>query len=127
MADRTAELVERVQEAIGRGQPLRIAGRDSKAFMGRRAVGEVLATAGHEGLIEYEPSELVVAARSGTTLAELHERLAEHGQCLGCEPPGFGGATIGGTLACNQSGPARPWLGSVRDHVLGIRLVNGRG
>ena len=127
MADRTQELVERVQDAVGREAPLRIVGHDSKAFMGRRATGEVLSTAGHAGLTEYEPTELVVAARSGTTLAELAELLETNGQRLGCEPPGFSGATIGGTLACNQSGPARPWLGSIRDHVLGIRLVNGRG
>jgi glycolate oxidase FAD binding subunit len=132
MADRSKELLERVGQAIAGNTPLRIVGRDSKAFMGRRAVGEVLSTAGHTGLIEYEPTELVVAARSGTTLVELNEQLAAHGQWLGCEPPRFdnatsGGATIGGTLACNQSGPARPWLGSIRDHVLGIRLVNGRG
>jgi glycolate oxidase FAD binding subunit len=127
MADRSEELVERVKGAIAGNTPLRIVGQDSKAFMGRRAGGEELVTAGHSGVIEYEPSELVVTVRSGTTLAELGEELESHGQCLGCEPPEFGGATVGGTLACNQSGPARPWLGSIRDHVLGIRLVNGRG
>ena len=127
MADRSRELVERIRQAIAVNTPLRIVGQDSKAFMGRRAAGEVVSTAGHTGLIEYEPTELVVAARSGTRLDELNEQLEAHGQCLGCEPPEFGGATIGGTLACNQSGPARPWLGSIRDHVLGIRLVNGRG
>jgi len=127
VADRTKELVERVQDAMRREAPLCIVGSDSKAFMGRRAVGEILCTAGHAGLVEYEPTELVVAARSGTPLAELKELLASNGQWLGCEPPEFGGATVGGTLACNQSGPARPWLGSIRDHVLGIRLVNGRG
>jgi glycolate oxidase FAD binding subunit len=132
MADRSKELVERVGQAIAGNTPLRIVGNDSKAFMGRRAIGERVSTEGHAGLIEYEPTELVIAARSGTTLAELNEVLQANGQCLGCEPPyfgnaTFGGATIGGTLACNQSGPARPWLGSIRDHVLGIRLVNGRG
>ncbi|HET6592398.1 MAG TPA: glycolate oxidase subunit GlcE [Xanthomonadales bacterium] len=127
MADRGKELVERVRAAIASNTPLRIVGNDSKAFMGRCAAGEVLCTAEHTGLIEYEPSELVVAARCGTTLADLNEQLKAHGQCLGCEPPEFGGATVGGTLASNQSGPARPWLGSFRDHVLGVRLVNGRG
>ena len=132
MADRGRELVEQVQGAVAGNTPLRIVGNDSKAFMGRRASGEVISTAEHTGLIEYEPTELVIAARSGTTLAELSEQLEAHGQCLGCEPPQFNnetfaGATIGGTLACNQSGPARPWLGSIRDHVLGVRLVNGRG
>jgi len=127
VADRSTELLERVRQAIAANTPLRLTGNDSKGFMGRPATGEILSTAEHAGLIEYEPTELVVAVRSGTTLAELSERLDQHGQCLGSEPPDFGGATVGGTLACNQSGPARPWLGSVRDHVLGLRLVNGRG
>jgi FAD/FMN-containing dehydrogenase len=127
MADRSRELVDRVQQALASGTPLRIVGNDSKAFMGRSAGGETLSTATHAGLVEYEPTELVVAVRSGPTLAELNDQLQANGQCLGCEPPQFGGATVGGTLACNQSGPARPWLGSIRDHVLGLRLVNGRG
>jgi glycolate oxidase FAD binding subunit len=127
MADRAEELLGRVRQAAAAASPLRIVGHDTKAFMGRRAAGAAVSTAGHTGLIEYEPTELVVAARSGTPLAELQDMLQQNGQWLGCEPPDFGGATLGGTLACNQSGPARPWLGSIRDHVLGVRLVNGRG
>jgi glycolate oxidase FAD binding subunit len=125
--DRTAELVAGVRDAAARRAALRLVGGDSKAFMGRCSEGEALSTAGHSGIVEYEPTELVVSARSGTPLAELKATLREQGQCLGCEPPEFGGATIGGTVACNQSGPARPWLGSVRDHLLGVRLVNGSG
>jgi len=131
MPDRGEELLDRVRRAMEQGEPLQIVGNASKSFMGRQAVGQTLSTAGHSGLIEYEPTELVISVRSGTTLAELDELLAAENQCLGCEPPAFTGATgiatIGGTLACNLSGPARPWLGSVRDHVLGLRLINGRG
>ena len=47
---------------------------------------------------------------------------------LASEPPEFDGkATVGGTLACNLSGPSRPWHGSIRDHVLGVRIINGKG
>jgi len=127
MNDRSADLIEQVREALGRGTAIRIVGNNSKAFMGRPVDGEVVSTAGHSGVVEYEPTELVVTARAGTPLAEVEEVLARHDQCLGCEPPHFGNATIGGTLACNQSGPARPWLGSIRDHVLGLRLINGHG
>jgi len=127
VTDRSVELLEQVRRAIAGRTPLRIFGNDSKAFMGRNSTGEALTTAGHAGLVEYEPTELVITVRSGTPLAALAEILEPHGQWLGCEPPEFGGATVGGTLACNQSGPARPWLGSIRDHVLGLRLVNGRG
>ena len=46
---------------------------------------------------------------------------------LACESPQFdGAATVGGALACAQSGPSRPWYGSIRDQVLGVRLINGK-
>lgn len=131
MPDRGNELLDQVRQALEQRELLQIVGNASKSFMGRQATGQTLSTAGHSGVIEYEPTELVVSVRSGTTLAELDELLAAENQCLGCEPPAFEGATgvatIAGTLACNQSGPARPWLGSVRDHVLGLRLINGHG
>ncbi len=70
----------------------------------------------------------MLTVRSGTSLAEIESVLEEHGQTLAFEPPLFGAdGSIGGTLACNQSGPARPWLGSVRDMVLGLHLINGKG
>ena len=130
MADRGEELLQQVRYAVEHADPLQIVGNGSKVFMGREPAGKVISTAGHSGLIEYEPTELVITVRSGTTLAEVDDVLGAEGQWLGCEPPWFaadsGGATVGGTLACNQSGPARPWLGSIRDHVLGLRLINGR-
>lgn len=127
MADRSAELLEQVRRALDRGEALQITGSGSKAFMGRQVSGRALSTLRHSSVVEYEPSELVISARAGTTLAELDKRLAREGQWLGCESPMRGNATIGGALACNQSGPARPSLGSIRDHALGLRLVNGRG
>ncbi|MFC6669826.1 glycolate oxidase subunit GlcE [Marinobacterium aestuariivivens] len=96
--------------------------------MGRERSGEPLDVGGHRGILSYEPVELVLTARAGTPLSEIAAALDEQGQMLSFEPPLFGGqATLGGTLACNQSGPARPWWGSVRDQVLGIRLINGLG
>jgi glycolate oxidase FAD binding subunit len=127
VADQGDALLQRVEAALADRTPLRIVGGGSKDFMGREAGGEPVSTADHSGLVEYEPTELVVCVRAGTTIAELDAMLAANGQCLGCDPPRFGGATVGGTLACNQSGPARPWMGSIRDHVLGLRLINGRG
>jgi glycolate oxidase FAD binding subunit len=127
MTDIRAELQERVREAVSRGSPLQIVGGGSKAGLGREPCGERLEVGSHAGVIEYEPSELVVTVRAGTRVEALQTELGRHGQCLGCDPPAAGGATIGGVLACNQSGPARPWLGSVRDHVLGIGLIDGRG
>jgi FAD/FMN-containing dehydrogenase len=70
----------------------------------------------------------VVTARAGTPLAELEAALAERGQCLPFEPPRFApGGTVGGTVAAGLAGPARAYVGSVRDHVLGVTLLNGNG
>jgi len=78
--------------------------------------------------VEYQPAELYITSRAGTTLAEIESALESEGQVLSFEPPRFGGgATLGGTLASNLSGPARPWNGSVRDMAMGVQLVNGRG
>ena len=126
--DLSAELVERVREARARGIALRIVGGDTKRFLGRAIEARPLALAGHAGIVDYAPEELVLTARAGTTLARIEDALASNDQQLGFEPPRLGGpATIGGTLATNVSGPARPWRGSVRDAVLGIRIVSGRG
>jgi glycolate oxidase FAD binding subunit len=126
--DDSARLVDQVQCAIARRQPLRIRGGDSKAFLGRQVQGEEIDTRSHRGIVSYDPSELVITARAGTPLAEMNAILDEAGQMLPCEPPTFGeAATIGGVVAAGLSGPRRPWAGSVRDFVLGCRIVTGEG
>jgi len=130
MADLTQQLQEQVLQARAQGRRLNIVGGGSKSFMGRQPDpdADTLSLAGHTGIVEYHPVELVMTVRAGTPLQEIEAALAEHGQGLHFEPPRPGeGSTIGGTLACNLSGPARPWSGSVRDQVLGIRLLNGKG
>ncbi len=126
--DRTADLQGRVQQAVANRTPLQIVGGGTKAFYGRAPQGEPLSIAGHAGIVSYEPTELVLTARSGTPLAEIEAALAANGQMLAFEPPHFGaGATLGGCVASGLSGPRRPYGGAVRDHVLGVRLLNGRG
>ena len=120
--------IERIRAAAGAGTPLRIRGGGSKDFYGGTPRGEVLETTGLAGIRSYEPSELVVTVGAGTRLADLEQVLAAEGQCLPFEPPHFGGApTVGGMVAAGLSGPARASVGSVRDHVLGVSMVNGRG
>ena len=127
-SDITDELLARVREAIQNRAALRIVGGDTKGFYGRAPQGVRLETYGHSGILDYEPSELVITARSGTPLNEIDAALAEHGQMLAFEPPHFGdGATLGGTVACGLSGPRRPWGGALRDHVLGVKIINGKG
>ncbi len=122
-----ARLVDRVNQALQSRSPLDIRGGSTKLFYGESASGAVLDMRELRGISSYEPSELVVTARAGTPLAELEAALAERGQCLPFEPPRFApGGTVGGMVAAGLSGPARASVGSVRDHVLGLTLLNGR-
>lgn len=126
--DHTAHLAEAVRAAAADHQPLALVGAGTKSFLGHRVEATPLAVGAHRGVVHYEPTELVVTARAGTTLEDLDTLLAEHGQALPFEPPRLGpGATLGGTIACGLSGPGRPWIGAARDFVLGLRMVNGRG
>jgi glycolate oxidase FAD binding subunit len=127
VADATRELVERTRAAAGDGAPLAIEGRGSKAFFGRAPRGTVISTRAHSGVIDYEPGELVITVRSGSPVSEIEALLAAQGQRLAFEPPDFGQSTIGGVLATNLSGPARPWLGSGRDTLLGAKIIDGNG
>lgn len=128
MKDISYELIEQVKQAGLEGRKLQIVSGGSKDFMGRKPTGTPLNMAEHSGIVSYEPIELVLSARAGTPLTQINAALSEHNQRLAFEPPLFDGqATLGGTLACHLSGPGRPWHGSIRDHVLGIRLINGRG
>jgi glycolate oxidase FAD binding subunit len=121
-------LQERIREAFGRRAALRIRGGGTKDFYGNQPQGEVLDTRGHAGIVAYEPTELVVTARCGTLLADLHEVLFKQGQFLPFEPPSFGpAATLGGCVATGLSGPRRASAGAVRDFILGAKLVDGRG
>ena len=128
MTDISQQLQEQVITARREKRKLNIQGGNSKQFMGRNASGDPISIKEHSGIVSYQPVELVLTVRAGTLLKDIEAALDEQGQMLSFEPPRFtDNATIGGTLACNQSGPGRPWTGSVRDHVLGIRLINGRG
>jgi glycolate oxidase FAD binding subunit len=126
--DDSGLLLEQVNQALQNATPLRIQGSNSKAFLGRMTAGEILDTRSHRGIVSYDPTELVITARGGTPLAELSQVLDAAQQMLPCEPPAFGdGATVGGMIACGLSGPRRPWSGSVRDFVLGTRVITGHG
>lgn len=130
MTDSSIEttLVQQVSNAITSKQPLCIQGGNSKWFYGQQCKGDIISTKQHQGILNYEPGELVVTCRSGTRLTELLSALAENNQTLAFEPPVFSAdATVGGLIACGFSGPARPWAGSLRDHLLGVKIINGQG
>ena len=123
--DRTDSLQEQVQQAIDNQQSLVISGGNSKTFYGNNITGEPLTLNNHVGIIDYDPAELVITARTGTPLKEIEQTLADNNQMLAFEPPGFGDATIGGTIACGFSGARRPYAGAARDFMLGCKIING--
>ena len=119
---------DRIRSAAAEKKPLRLRGGGSKDFYGQALEGEVLDTRAYAGIIAYEPTELVITVRCGTPLMELDAALRVEGQHLAFEPPHFGpGATVGGMLAAGLSGPRRQCAGAVRDFVLGVRMLDGRG
>ncbi|NMF96835.1 glycolate oxidase subunit GlcE [Aromatoleum toluolicum] len=128
MSDLTEQWREQVRAAAAAATALQVRGGGTKEFYGRTPVGEVFDTRGHAGVVSYEPTELVVTVRAGTPLAELEAQVAGSGQMLAFEPPHFGaGATVGGCVAAGLSGPRRATAGALRDFVLGVRILDGRG
>lgn len=125
-------LIEQVRAAAAGGGRLCIRAGGTKDFYGNAASGVVLDTRPWAGIVAYEPSELVITARAGTPLAEVEAAVDAAGQMIAFEPPHFGaGATFGGCIAAGLAGPRRMAAGyaygSVRDFVLGARLLDGRG
>jgi glycolate oxidase FAD binding subunit len=119
---------ERIRAAAAARTPLRLQGGGTKSFYGNAAAGELLDTRAHSGVVSYEPSELVLTARCGTPLSDIESLLAAQGQMLAFEPPHFGaGATLGGCISAGLAGPRRVAAGAVRDFVLGIEMIDGRG
>ena len=88
-----------------------------------------------DGIIEYLPEELYIKVKANTPIKKIEEELKKNKQQLAFEPIDFGYflndksdyGTAAGQVACNISGPRRFKVGSVRDHVLGFRGVNGKG
>jgi glycolate oxidase FAD binding subunit len=124
------EQVQRhVLEAAASGEALEVRGGGSKRFYGRPVrAARALSLAALAGVVDYQPHELILVARPGTPLAALERTLAGAGQMLAFEPPHWGeGATLGGAIACNLSGPRRFKAGAARDHLLGFQAVTGKG
>ena len=140
-ADCSQSFIEQIKTASVDQKKLTIQGHGSKAnWQPPARSDDVLALSDHAGILQYEPEELVLTARAGTTLAEINAVLTERQQMIASEPPQLShdivnyyagtdtdSGTLGGAVACGLSGPGRPWLGAIRDAVLGVELINGDG
>jgi glycolate oxidase FAD binding subunit len=130
-----AGIIATVQAARAAREPLAIEGQGSKRGLLRPVqAARSLSTRGLTGVTLYRPSELIISARAGTPLAEIEATLAEKGQQLIAESPYLNGVfgtsappSIGGVVAANLSGPRRITWGATRDHVMGLRFINGAG
>jgi len=97
-SDKSADLQQQVEQAAADKTRLNIVGNNTKSFLGVINDAPVLDVSEHCGIVSYEPTELVITARAGTTLKEINTRLSEYDQTLAFEPPAFGSdATLGGT------------------------------
>lgn len=123
-----SSLQERIRAAAAARRPLCIRAGGSKDFYGGPLEGDVLDVSSLSGIGHCEPTELVICARAGTPLVELERELAAHRQMLSFESPRFDGrATLGGAVASGLSGPRRAYCGALRDFVLGVEMIDGRG
>jgi glycolate oxidase FAD binding subunit len=105
-----------------------VRGGGTKDFYGASLAGDAVDTQVYAGIVEYEPTELVITARAGTSLAAIERAMRARGQMLGFEPPHFAeGGTLGGAIASGLAGPRRPYAGAARDFVLGVRVLDGVG
>lgn len=123
-----------VRAAYDAHEPILVGGRGTKAGMLRPVqAARTLSTRALTGITLHAPQELIVSVRAGTTVPDLEAKLAEGNQWIISEPPelsgllGVGVASIGGIVATNLSGPRRVTSGATRDHVMGLRAVNGVG
>jgi len=130
------EACDVVRDARAHTRVIQIAGNGSKSGIGQlHDVPSVqLKSSALAGIIQYNPAELVIVARAGTSMAEIEAALSEAGQRLAFEPANWSGLTgtkkgqtLGGIAATNMSGPRRFAAGAARDALLGVKFINGRG
>lgn len=122
------ELRTQIRAVAASGAEIEIIGGGSKRFYGEPIEALPIDVSGHSGVIDYDPAELVITLRAGCKLHEVEELLAQNRQMFGFEPPCFGAdATIGGMVATGLAGPRRAYAGSIRDFVLGVKMLDGRG
>ena len=123
-----ADVVDAVHTAVRLHAPMRIAGRGGWLDAGHPVeASRTLDVSGLRGIVEYVPGDLTLTARAGTTLAEINDATAAHGQWLPLDPFGEEHGTLGATLATASAGPLGGSIGLPRDVTVGISFVTGTG
>ncbi|MDI5929548.1 FAD-binding protein [Rhizobium leguminosarum] len=129
-----AELAAFILDSHARVAPMRIAGGGTRVQAEAVDAEQTISTSKMCGIVTYEPGALTLIARAGTPLCDVEDALAAEGQTLAFEPMDHrailgseGAPTIGGVVSANVSGPRRIQAGACRDHLLGVRFVDGRG
>ncbi len=126
--DISTTLQQSVKDALSDNTPLYIHGGNSKLFYGNTVDANPLDVSQHTGIINYDPTELCITVRAGTLLSDIEDILDKENQILPFEPPQYtANTTIGGAIAAGISGPRRAYTGSVRDAILGVKIINGEG
>ncbi|RLA02637.1 MAG: glycolate oxidase subunit GlcE, partial [Gammaproteobacteria bacterium] len=125
------QVKQQIKQASIDQQSIQITGNQSKVTLSHDPQNQQkvqqLDVSNYQGIVDYEPSELVVTVKAGTLLSELKSALAKRHQMLAFEPPDYGNSTIGGTFAVALSGPSRAFRGPLRDYVLGTEIIDGQG
>ena len=123
-----AEAAELLREATADGHRVVCRGGGTKLGWGNppAAVDLILSTARLNRVLEHARGDLTVSVEAGVRLAGLQETLAPAGQFLAVDPP-EPGATAGGVIAANASGPRRLRYGTVRDLLIGVTVVLADG
>ena len=125
-----------IKEIYNKNLPIKIIGTNSKNFIGNKLqCTKVLDLSSLSGIVEYLPDELYIKVKACTPISLIEETLEKNNQQLAFEPIDFGyindfksnKGTAAGQLSCNFSGSRRFKVGSIRDHVLGFRGINGKG
>ncbi len=130
------EVSEIIKENFKSNLPLNLIGTNTKKYIGYNIqTAKILSFSNLNGVIEYLPEELYIKVKAGTPLKNIIEILDKNNQQLAFEPIDLGFirdgnsnmGTVGGYVCCNFAGSRRFKTGSVRDHILGFRGVNGKG
>ena len=124
----TPENEEALLDLLRAGPPIHAIGSGTKQHHGPSLTKEadLVCLRKLDRITAYEPGDLVVTVQAGARLADLQATLAEQGQWLPIDPP-YGEATIGGILATNSAGPRRLGYGTMRDHLIGLRVAGPDG